>query len=111
MKRYIIILIALVLIISLPVFASTPTQENAPAATSEDELFLDMMQLSEEELMGVEGNRDDCSGDGGTSIYNTTTIFNNTQDAKMSNFDFALYYAEQYSGALFALYIAKMLIK
>jgi hypothetical protein len=58
MKRSIIILIALVLLVSLPVFASTPTQENAPAATSEDTMFLDMMQLSEEELMGVEGSLD-----------------------------------------------------
>jgi len=57
MKRSIIILIALVLIVSLPVFASTPTQENAPTATSEDGMFLDMAQLSEEELMGVEGNK------------------------------------------------------
>ncbi|MCR4422659.1 MAG: hypothetical protein NUV32_09340 [Exilispira sp.] len=33
-----------------------PTEENAPA-TSEEGMFLDMTQLSEEELMGIEGNR------------------------------------------------------
>jgi hypothetical protein len=56
MKRSIIILIALVLIISLPVFASTPEEENAPTATSEDGMFLDMTQLSEEELNKILGN-------------------------------------------------------
>jgi hypothetical protein len=63
MKRSIIILIALVLIISLPVFASTPEEENAPTATSEDGMFLDMTQLSEEELMAIIGNviKDDGS--------------------------------------------------
>jgi len=63
MKRSIIILIALILIVSLPVLASTPTQENAPNATSEDTMFLDMTQLSEEELMAISGNviKDDGS--------------------------------------------------
>jgi len=57
MKRSIIILIALVLFISLPVFTSAPTQENTPMKTIEHGMFLDMTQLSEEELMGIEGNR------------------------------------------------------
>jgi len=55
-KGTIIILIALILFISLPVFASTPVEENAPASTSENELFLYMTQLSEEELLKIEGN-------------------------------------------------------
>ncbi|MCR4422913.1 MAG: hypothetical protein NUV32_10635 [Exilispira sp.] len=66
MKRSIIILIALVLLTSLSVFASTPEEENAPVATSEDAMFLDMTQLSEVDLMGIEGNLN-CAvaGEGG----------------------------------------------
>ncbi|MCR4422924.1 MAG: hypothetical protein NUV32_10690 [Exilispira sp.] len=67
-KKSIIFLIALTLIVSLPVFASTPTQENAPAPTSEDGMFLDMTQLSEEELMGVEGNVITAESDGASPI-------------------------------------------
>ncbi|MCR4422922.1 MAG: hypothetical protein NUV32_10680 [Exilispira sp.] len=72
MKRSIIILIALVLFISLPVFASTPEEENAPAATSEDSMFMDLTQLSEEELMRVEGNAIPLNGNG-NKIYNENT--------------------------------------
>lgn len=32
----------IILFISIPIFASTPTQENTPTATSEDGMFLDM---------------------------------------------------------------------
>jgi hypothetical protein len=56
-----------VLVISLPVFASTPEEENAPSVTKEDGMFLDMTQLTEEELIGIEGNRDDQSGGQGWS--------------------------------------------
>lgn len=49
--------------LSLPVFAFTPTQENAPMPTSEDGMFFDMTQLSEEELLVIIGNviKDDGS--------------------------------------------------
>jgi hypothetical protein len=55
MKRTIIILIALVLFVSLPVFASTPTEENAPIPTSEDGMFLDFIILNEEEMIYING--------------------------------------------------------
>jgi len=70
MKRTIIILIALILIVSLPVFASTPEEENAPAATSEDSMFMDLTQLSEEELTLANGNADinGVAGTGGAEL-------------------------------------------
>ncbi|MCR4422914.1 MAG: hypothetical protein NUV32_10640, partial [Exilispira sp.] len=37
-------------------FASTPKEENAPTATSEDGMFLDMTQINEEELALTNGN-------------------------------------------------------
>ncbi len=41
----------------MPVLASTPEQENAPLS-SEDEIFLrEMSQLSEEEMIAIQGNK------------------------------------------------------
>ncbi len=56
MKRSIIILLALIVLVGMPVLASTPEQENTPL-DSEDELFLGQMsQLSEEDLIEIIGN-------------------------------------------------------
>jgi predicted ATP-grasp superfamily ATP-dependent carboligase len=56
MKKSIILLLGLVLLFAIPALASTPENENAPAMTSEDQQFMGLTTLSEEELMGVEGN-------------------------------------------------------
>ncbi|MCR4421546.1 MAG: hypothetical protein NUV32_03595 [Exilispira sp.] len=68
MKRTIIILIALVLFISLPVFASTPEEENAPVPTSEDGLFLDMTQLTEDQMIDIYGNAFSLMSDGASNV-------------------------------------------
>jgi hypothetical protein len=56
MKNSIIFLLGLVLLFSIPTLASTPENENAPAMTSEDQQFMGLTQLSEEELMKISGN-------------------------------------------------------
>jgi hypothetical protein len=40
----------------IPTLASTPTNENTPAVASEDQQFMGLTTLSEEELMGIDGN-------------------------------------------------------
>ncbi|MCR4422890.1 MAG: hypothetical protein NUV32_10520 [Exilispira sp.] len=56
MKKSIILLLGLVLLFAIPTLASTPENENAPAQTSEDQQFMGLATLSEEELMEIEGN-------------------------------------------------------
>ncbi len=74
MKRSITILLALIVLFAMPVLASTPEQENAPLA-SEDELFLgEMSQLSEEELINIEGNVIKSASDGASPITSKRII-------------------------------------
>ena len=42
---------------AIPSLASTQENENAPVPTSEDQQFMGLTTLSEEELMGIEGNK------------------------------------------------------
>lgn len=56
MKNCFILLIGLIVLFSMPVFASTPQQENAPAPSSEDTMFLGLEQVSEEELLEIIGD-------------------------------------------------------
>ncbi|MCR4422904.1 MAG: hypothetical protein NUV32_10590 [Exilispira sp.] len=62
MKKSIILLLGLVLLFAIPVFASTPENENAPAVASEDQQFIGLTTLSEEELVGITGNLDQQNG-------------------------------------------------
>jgi hypothetical protein len=56
MKKTIIIFLAMVFFMAIPTLASTPENENAPAMTSEDQQFMGLTQLSEEELLDIIGN-------------------------------------------------------
>jgi len=55
MKKSIILLLGLVLLFAIPTLASTPTNENAPAQTSEDQQFLDLLIISTDELIELDG--------------------------------------------------------
>ncbi len=56
MKRNIIFLLVLIAFFAIPALAGTPKPENAPAPTSEDTMFLGLEQISDEELMLINGN-------------------------------------------------------
>ena len=56
MKKTIIIILAMLFFIAIPALASTPTNENAPVPTSEDQQFMGLTQLTEEELLDIFGN-------------------------------------------------------
>jgi hypothetical protein len=56
MKKTIIIILAMLFFIAIPAFASTPENENAPVPTSEDQQFMGLTQLTEEELLDIIGN-------------------------------------------------------
>jgi hypothetical protein len=56
MKKNIIIILAMVFFIAIPSLASTPTNENMPVPTSEDQQFMGLKTLSEEELIEIIGN-------------------------------------------------------
>ena len=55
MKKTIIIILAMLFFIAIPAFASTPENENAPAPTSEDQQFLDLLIISTDELIELDG--------------------------------------------------------
>jgi hypothetical protein len=56
MKKTIIIILAMLFFIAIPILASTPENENAPVPTSEDQQFMGLTQLSEEDLLTIIGN-------------------------------------------------------
>jgi len=58
MKKSIILLLGLVLLFAIPALASTPENENAPVPTSEDQQFMDLTQLSEDQMIEINGNLD-----------------------------------------------------
>ncbi len=57
MRKSIILLLGLVLLFAIPALASTPENENMPAPTSEDQQFMGLAALSEEELINITGNQ------------------------------------------------------
>jgi hypothetical protein len=46
----------MVFFIAIPALASTPEDENAPAMTSEDQQFMGLTQLSENQMIKINGN-------------------------------------------------------
>ena len=59
---------------AIPAFASEPTNENAPAMTSDDQQFMGLTTLSEEELMEISGNLNHhgCGGESVDGYINVT---------------------------------------
>ncbi len=55
MRKYALLTLALAIFLALPALASEPTDENAPIPTEEDIFLSDLPQLSEEELMEING--------------------------------------------------------
>jgi len=72
MKNSIILLLGLVLLFAIPALASTPENENAPAMTNEDQQFIGLTTISEEELIEIYGNAEAINGSG-TVVYNPNT--------------------------------------
>jgi hypothetical protein len=81
MKKSIILLLGLVLLFAIPILASTSTNENAPVPTSEDQQFMGLTTLSEEELMEIIGLIAIDNIDG-TNTFNPTTQMGTTSDGK-----------------------------
>ncbi len=87
MKKSIILLLGLVLLFAIPTLASTPEDENAPAMTSEDQQFMGLTTISEEELMGIEGNVVTSYADGASPITSRTI---KDIEKKLKSFDWRL---------------------
>ena len=56
MKRYLIFLMALIVLCAFPVFASTPEQDMVLIVDEGDGEFSGLEQVSDEQLVEVEGN-------------------------------------------------------
>jgi hypothetical protein len=89
---------------AIPELASTPENENAPAVASEDQQFLDLNILSEEELIEIYVNAIPIDGSG-TVVYNPNTgNLINTSNGKvfkpLSDFEILLIYLSLVEGGL-----------
>ncbi|MCR4422861.1 MAG: hypothetical protein NUV32_10365 [Exilispira sp.] len=64
------------LFIAIPALASTPTNENAPTIASEDQKFLGLTTLSEEQLTNIKGDAETVTDQTLIYIPQTKTYIN-----------------------------------